>query len=314
MRQTTNSQVQSKDYEYKMETKPGKKGKDNMQKWALLFVGANIILFLIFFAWPAILGFYYSFTEYNGNTATFIGLANYIELFQDPDFYKAMSRTFIYTLLGVPLIYASSLLVSVLLVSKHTKGKTVAKTIFFFPWLVSPIVVGVLWRWMFGESFGFINYVISVLGGDPLPWSSSGNLAFVVVLFASSWAGTAFNMLIFIGALISIPKSLYEAADVDGATGWQKFWKITLPSIRSTSFLVILLSTFGLMKEFAMVQSLTNGGPGTDTMFAVQYIYETGFNQMKVGYASAASMVLFAILLVFSLIQFKFSKGGRVDE
>jgi alpha-1,4-digalacturonate transport system permease protein len=314
MKETTNSQVQSKEYEYTREKKPRKKEKDNIQKWALLFVGANIILFLLFFAWPAALGFYYSFTAYNGNTATFIGLANYIELFQDPSFYKAMSRTFIYTLLGVPLVYFSSLLVSVLLVSKHTKGKTVAKTIFFFPWLVSPIVVGVLWRWMFGESFGFINYMIQVIGGDPLPWSSNGNLAFVVVLFATAWAGTAFNMLIFIGALLNIPKSLYEAADVDGATGWQKFWGITLPSIRSTSFLVILLSTFNLMKEFPMVQSLTNGGPGTDTMFAVQYIYETGFNQMKVGYASAASMVLFVILLVFSLIQFRFSKGGRVDE
>lgn len=314
MKQTTTSQVQSKDYKYTIGRKPSNMGKKNMQKWALSFVGVNIILFLIFFAWPAALGFYYSFTEYNGNTATFIGLANYIELFQDPGFYKSMSRTFIYTLLGVPLVYCSSLLVSVLLVSKYTKGKTIAKTIFFFPWLVSPIVVGVLWRWMFGESFGFINYMIQVFGGNPLPWSSNGNLAFVVVLFATAWAGTAFNMLIFISALISIPKSLYEAADVDGATGWQKFWKITLPSIRSTSFLVILLSTFNLMKEFPMVQSLTNGGPGTDTMFAVQYIYETGFNQMKVGYASAASMVLFVILLVFSLLQFRFSKGGRVDE
>ncbi|MFS0562979.1 sugar ABC transporter permease [Terribacillus sp. 179-K 1B1 HS] len=289
------------------------KYKDRNRKWAFMFIAANLILFLIFFAWPAVLGIYYSFTDYNGNSATFIGLENYINLFQDESFYKAMSRTFLYTLIGVPFIYCTSLFVSVLLVSKHTKGKTVAKTIFFFPWLISPIVVGVLWRWMFGESFGFVNYIIQLLGGNPLPWSSTGNLAFVVVLFATAWAGTAFNMLIFIGALVSIPKSLYEAADVDGATGWQKFWHITLPSLRSTSFLVVLLATFGLMKEFPMVQSLTEGGPGTDTTFAVQYIYETGFDQMKVGYASAASMVLFVILLVFSLIQFKYAKGGRVE-
>ncbi len=201
-----------------------------------------------------------------------------------------------------------------MLTSKHTKGKNVAKIIFFFPWLVSPIVVGVLWRWMFGESFGFVNFIIQLIGGDPVPWSSNGNFAFIVVLFATAWGGTAFNMLIFIGAIISIPQSLYEAADVDGGSGWQKFWHITLPSIRSTSFLIILLAVFNLMKEFPMVQSLTNGGPGTDTTFIVQYIYETGFDQMRVGYASAASMVLFVILLVFSLIQFKFAKGGRVDE
>jgi len=287
--------------------------KDTNKKWAFLFILANLVLFLIFFAWPAFLGIYYSLTDYNGNVATFIGLENYIKLFQDPTFYKSLSRTFLYTLLGVPFVYCVSLFISVLLVSNFTKGKNVAKFIFFMPWLISPIVVGVLWRWMFGESFGFVNYMISLVGGDPIPWSSSGNFSFLVVLFATAWMHTAFNMLIFIGALISIPQSLYEAADVDGGTGWQKFWHVTLPSIRPTSFLVILLSVFNLMKEFPMVQSLTDGGPGTDTTFLVQYIYETGFDKMKVGYASAVSMVLFVILLVFSLIQFRFSKGGRID-
>lgn len=311
MKEITSSPVKTKSIEFKKEKV---RKRDRNKKWAFLFIAANLVLFLLFFAWPAVLGVYYSLTDYNGNTATFIGFENYINLFQDQSFYRAMSRTFIYTLVGVPLVYGVSLLVSVLLVSKYTKGKTIAKVIFFFPWLVSPIVVGILWRWMFGESFGFVNYIIQLIGGNPIPWSSSGNMAFLVVLFATAWAGTAFNMLIFIGALISIPKSLYEAADVDGATGWQKFWSITLPSIRSTSFLVILLATFSLMKEFPMIQSLTEGGPGTDTTLAVQYIYETGFDQMKVGYASAASMVLFAVLLVFSLIQFKFTKGGKVDE
>ncbi|SFL33469.1 alpha-1,4-digalacturonate transport system permease protein [Gracilibacillus orientalis] len=288
--------------------------KDTNKKWAFIFVAANLVLFLLFFAWPALLGVYYSLTEYNGNVATFIGLENYINLFQDPSFYKAMSRTFLYTLIGVPLVYITSLFVSVMLTSNHTKGKNIAKIIFFFPWLVSPIVVGVLWRWMFGESFGFVNFVIQAIGGNPIPWSSNGDFAFIVVLFATAWAGTAFNMLIFIGAIISIPRSLYEAADVDGGSGWQKFWHVTLPSIRSTSFLVILLAVFNLMKEFPMVQSLTNGGPGTDTTFIVQYIYETGFDQMRVGYASAASMVLFVILLVFSLLQFRFAKGGKANE
>src|SRR5699024_4601886 len=224
-------------------------------------------------AWPACLGIYYSFTDYNGNTATFIGLDNYIKLFQDQSFYKAMFRTFLYTLIGVPLIYCITLLISVLLVSKHTKGKTLAKTIFFFPWSVSPIVVGVVWRGMVGESFGFINYMIQLFGGDHLPWSSNGNLAFVVVLFATVWAGTAFHMLIFIGAVKAIPESLYEVADVDGARRWQEFWHITLPSIRPTSFLVMLLSTFNLLEESPLIQWLTDGGSGSDTTLAVQYIY-----------------------------------------
>lgn len=287
--------------------------KKRNKKWAFLFILVNLVLFIIFFAWPALLGVYYSLTDYNGHVASFVGFDNYIQLFQDDRFYKAMSRTFLYTAIGVPLLYISSLFVSVLLTSKYTRGKNIAKVIFFFPWLVSPIVVGVLWRWLFGESFGFINYVIQLLGGNAIAWSSDGNYAFVVLLFATVWAGTAFNMLIFMGAILNIPKSLYEAAEVDGGSGWQKFWHITLPSLKPASFLVILLSIFNLMKEFPMVQALTNGGPGTDTTFIVQYIYETGFDQMKIGYASAASMVLFIILLIISLLQFKFAKGGRVD-
>src|SRR5699024_255455 len=179
--------------------------KDTNKKWAFLFILENLVLFLIFFAWPAFLGIYYSLTDYNGNVATFIGLENYIKLFQDPTFYKSLSRTFLYTLLGVPFVYCVSLFISVLLVSNFAKGKHVAKFIFFMPWLISLIVVGVLWRWMFGESFGFVNYMISLVGGDPIPWSSSGNFSFLVVLFATAWMHTAFNMLIFIGALISIP-------------------------------------------------------------------------------------------------------------
>ncbi|MHC8520170.1 carbohydrate ABC transporter permease [Rossellomorea sp. H39__3] len=128
--------------------------KDKNQKWALAFVIVNMVLFTIFFAWPGILGVYYSFTDYTGISASFIGLDNYIQLFQDKSFYKSLGRTILYTAVGVPLLYAFSLLISVLLVSKFTKGKSVAKVIFFFPWLISSIVTGVIFRWLFGKASG----------------------------------------------------------------------------------------------------------------------------------------------------------------
>jgi len=286
--------------------------KDTNQKWALTFVFVNIVLFVLFFAWPGILGVYYSFTDYTGVSANFIGLENYVNLFQDNSFYKALGRTVLYTVISVPLLYCFSLLVAVLLVNKFTRGKTVAKVIFFFPWLISPIVTGVIFRWMFGESFGFINYVFQQTGLDPVSWSSNGNMALMVVLFATVWSGTAFNMLILISALVNVPQTYYEAAEMDGANGWQKFIHITLPSLKPTSFMVILLSVIHCMKEFAMVQSLTNGGPGTDNTFLVQYIYQTGFDQRNIGYASAVSMVLFVILLVFSLINLKVEERSRL--
>ncbi|SFQ28780.1 carbohydrate ABC transporter permease [Salibacterium halotolerans] len=282
--------------------------KNQKALWALAFIGTNLILFIIFFLGPALLGLYYSFTDYSGISASFIGLNNYIQLFQDGSFYGALFRTIVYAGIGVPLIYCVSLGVSLLLTSYKTRGKGLAKIAFFFPWLISPIIAGVIWRWLFGESFGFVNFILENLGLSTVSWFSNGIMAFAVLFFASVWIGTAFNMLLFMSALVNIPGTYYDAAKIDGANTIQKFWHITLPALRPTSFMVILLSVFNLMKEFPLVQSLTNGGPGSDTTLLVQYIYETGFNKLDIGYASAASMILFVLLLVFSLLQLRSEK------
>lgn len=282
-------------------------------KWPLLFTGTNMILFVTFFLIPAILGFYYSLTDYKGFASpNFVGFANYVELLQDESFYRALFRTFRYTITIVPLMYAVSLGVAILLNSKYTKGKFLAKVVFFLPWTISGIIAGVIWKWLFGENFGFINFMIDKFNGEPVMWFSNANAAFSVIILAAIWGGTAFNMLQFLSALKNIPKSYYEAADIDGANAFKKFVHITLPSLKPTTFMVILLATIGSMKEFALVQSLTNGGPGTDNMFIVQYIYKTGFDKMRVGYASAASMILFAILLCLGLIQLKY--GGKKND
>ncbi|MFI0815385.1 carbohydrate ABC transporter permease [Streptomyces sp. NPDC021098] len=274
------------------------------------FAAVNIVMFLLFFIWPGALGLLYSFTNYRGfGQADFVGFDNYHTLFSDPEFYAALRRTAVYVLLSVPLTYVLSLGVAVLLVSKFTRGKTLAKTVFFFPWLISPIVTGVIWRWLFGENFGFVNFVLGELGFSEVEWSSNGDLSLAIVIFASAWAATAFNMLLFIAALKNVPRSYYEASELDGAGGWQRFRYITLPAIAPTSFMVILLSTINSMKEFAMVQALNGGGPGTENRLIVQYIYETGFKQAKVGYASAVSMVLMVILMVIALVQMRVGRG-----
>ena len=286
--------------------------KESFKKntWPFIFVFVNVVLFIVWFVIPALLGLYYSFTNSDGNPgAQFIGLTNYIDLFHDPAFYKSLGRTFTYILFEVPLLYVVSLFVAILLTSPKAKGKFIGKIIIFLPWCMSGIVTGVMWKWLFGESFGFINFSLKTLGQKPVPWFSNGNDAFVVIVLAAIWAGTAFNMLLFMNAIKNVPTSLYEAADLDGANGIKKFWYITLPAIKPTSIMVVILATISAMKEFVMVQALTNGGPGTDNMFIVQYIYTTGFDKMKVGYASAVSMVLFVIILFLSLIQL--SIGGK---
>lgn len=281
--------------------------------WPLIFTGTNIVLFILFFLIPAILGLYYSLTDYKGYAEpNFIGLTNYQELFQDKSFYKALGRTFQYVVVLVPSVYIMSLSIALLLNSSLTKGTFIAKIIFFLPWTISGIIAGVIWKWLFGENFGFVNFILGKVGVEQIAWFTNSTAAFSVLIFAAIWGGTAFNMLQFIAALKNVPQTLYEAADIDGANFWHKFRYITLPALKPTSFMVILLASIGAMKEFALVQSLTDGGPGTDNMFIVQYIYMTGFDKMRVGYASAVSMILFLILLCLGLIQLKI--GGKIDD
>ncbi|EFL36829.1 binding-protein-dependent transport system inner membrane component [Streptomyces viridochromogenes DSM 40736] len=270
----------------------------------LVLIAANVVLFALFFVWPAVIGLLYSFTNYTGvGVFQWVGLDNYSHLFGDSTFYDALSRTLLYTVLFVPLNFALSLLAANLVVNKHAKGSSIARVIFFIPWLLSPIVVGVLWRWLFGENFGLVNYVIEELGGGAVPWQSNADLSLLVVVMAAAWAWTGFTMLLFIAAIKNVPVSYYEAAELDGAGPWRKFISITLPSIAPTSFIVILLNTINAMKEYPVFVALNNGGPGTSNNLLVQYIYETGFKRGQIGYASAASFVLMLILMAVAIIQ-----------
>lgn len=270
----------------------------------LALIAVNAVMFALFFVWPAAIGLYYSFTSYTGvGPARFVGLDNYTSLFADSSFYAALTRTLLFTLMVVPATYVVSLLSAVLLTSEYTRGKTVARVIFFVPWLISPIVAGVIWRWLFGENFGLVNYLLLQVGLPEVAWQSNGDLSLIIVVIASTWGSTAFTMLLFIAALKSVPKSYYEAAALDGAGPWHKFRYITLPGIAPTSFIVVLLGTIGAMKEYALIQALNGGGPGSENNLIVQYIYRTGFERAQIGYASAASFVLLLILMVIALVQ-----------
>ncbi|SDS36981.1 carbohydrate ABC transporter permease [Actinoplanes derwentensis] len=284
---------------------PRKRRKLNSYVGApLLFIIVNLILFCLFFVWPAVIGLGYSFTSYTGiGDAQFVGVDNYTRLMDDPAFWAALWRSVIYTATVVPLSVVAALGTAYLLVSPYTKGKGIARTVFFLPWLISPIIAGVIWRWLFGENFGLVNFIITELGFDPVPWQSNADLSLMVVIIAATWGSTAFNMLLFVAALKNVPVSYYEAADLDGAGAWQKFRSITLPAIAPTTFIVVLLSTLHAMKEYSLIVAVNAGGPGTANNLIVQYIYQTGFRKAQIGYASAASFVLLLILMIVALVQ-----------
>lgn len=283
-----------------------KRKRDSKQIWAVLFVTPNVILFILFFIAPAVIGLKYSFTNYNGLMKNdWVGLGNYRKLLSDPEFYSVLWNTVKYSLITVPLGYVTALGLALILASSKIQGNGLLRVLIYWPTLLSTIIVGLTWKWLFGENFGLINYLLKLAGMAPIGWATNPTAAFITTVVASVWHGCGTNMLIFIGGLKQVSEDLYEAAMIDGANSWERFRYITMPALVPVSFMVIMLSTINSFKVFAMVQTLTNGGPGTATTYMIQYIYNTGFEKMKVGYSSAASMILFVILLVLSVVQTK---------
>lgn len=278
--------------------------------WA--FVAPCCILFGIFFLIPLVLSIAFPFTNYDGwKTMDFVSLTNYITLFKDSKFYTSLGRTLLYTICALPFRVIIPLLIAVLLCSNRVIAKSLSRTMVYIPVLMSALVVGITINWMFSQEYGLVNFIIQSLGGDPLEWSLNPMLATFVVAFASVWASIGFNMIIYIGGLNGISPDLYEAARIDGANSVQAFFRITIPMLSPTTFMVVLLSTVNLLKEYALVQGITQGGPGLSTTFIIQYIFDKGFNQMQYGYASAISTVVMVVFALIAYAQFKINDGGE---
>lgn len=277
------------------------------------FVTPALLLFSVFFLLPLVLSVGFAFTNYDGwKTMEFVGIENFTKLFTSIDFYKALGRTFIYAIVTLPFKVIIPLLIAMLVTSKYLKGNTIVRTCTYIPVLISALVVGITINWMFGQEYGLINFIIQSLGGKPLEWALNSKLATFVISVASNWASTGFYMIMFIGGIKNIPEETYEACSVDGASGWQTFCKITVPLLMPTTFIVLLLSTVSLLKEYALVQGITSGGPGTSTTYIIQYMFDQGFTQYRYGYASAIGVVVGLIFIAIAVIQFNMTKGGEV--
>lgn len=276
-----------------------------------MFVFPSLALFGIFFLLPLVLSIVFSFTNYDGwKTMDFVGIQNYTRALGDKDFYKTVGRTMIYAVCNIPFKVIIPLLLAALVTSKRLKGTTLVRTLVYIPVLLSALVAGITINWMFGQEYGLINFILQRFGITPLQWSLNPVLATVVVSVASNWISAGYYMLLYVGGINNISKELYEAANVDGAKTTQAFFRITLPLLMPTTFIVLLLSTVSLLKEYALVQGITQGGPGSSTTFIVQYIYNQGFDQYRYGYASAVGILASILFIIIAVIQFKATKGG----
>ncbi|WP_294539252.1 sugar ABC transporter permease [uncultured Gemmiger sp.] len=278
-----------------------------------MFVLPSLLLFTFFFMIPLFLSIWFSFTNYDGwKTMDFVGLKNYITALTNADFYKTLGRTLLYTICNLPFKVAIPLLLATLVTSKSLKCTTLVRTLVYIPVLFSALVAGITINWMFGQEYGLINFLLQGIGIQPLQWSLNPTLATIVISVASNWVSAGYYMLMYIGGIKNISPDLYEAASVDGASKVQAFFGITVPLLMPTTFIVLLLTTVSSLKEYALVQGISLGGPGTSTTYIVQYIYDQGFNQYKYGYASALGILVSLVFIIIAVVQFKATKGGEI--
>ena len=272
-----------------------------------------IVIFGVFLFYPALNGLWISFTKWDGiNAQEFVLFDNYIKLAGDSDFWRSFIKTLIFTAISVPGIYVAALGLALLLTRK-IKGSNLFRAIFYWPTMISSIVVGLSWRFLLGE-FGVINYIVSLFGGEKISWLTTPTAAMGVIIFVTVWSMAGYYMVMFVAGIKAISQDYYEASQIDGAGFWQQFWYITLPLLKATSLLVIVLATVTVIKTYPLVVALTDGGPAGATKFMVQIIQETGFEKSQMGYACAMTMVLFIVLAVLTSIQFKLNKEGSQGE
>jgi multiple sugar transport system permease protein len=276
--------------------------------WAFILLLPNFIGFLMFLLIPLVASFFLSFTKWNlMSPIQWVGFANYIELFKDQTFLKSLWNTMYYTLGTVPLGVIISLFLAIAL-DQGIKGIRIFRAAFFLPVLASMVGVSLVWMWIYNPEYGLLNYLLSLIGIKGPRWLSSINWAMPALIITGIWKGLGFNMLLFLAGLQGIPKHYYEAADLDGAKWFSKFFHITVPLLSHTTIFVIIISLINSFQGFDSVFLMTSGGPGRSTSVLVYYLYQNAFEYFRMGYASAIAYVLFFLILFFTLIQLWYQK------
>ena len=283
--------------------------------WGYTFIMPMLIGFLAITIVPVIATFVLSLTNKNmmSQTTDFVGLSNYIKLFSDKTFRATLRQTLYFTALLLPLNIGLSLALASLLKDKF-RGCGFFRTAVFTPVVISAVVWGLLWRYIFQTDNGLINNILKLFGIKGPAWLMNLKLAIPVSVFVTLVKGVGMNMVIFIGALLDVPHDYLEAASLDGASKRRQFFSIMLPCISPSIFLVLIMTTINSLKVFGQIKALTNGGPGTASYVMVYYIYQMGFTNYKFGYASAASVILFLMIVALTILNWTLRKKWVYHE
>ncbi len=269
---------------------------------APMFIGTSVLVLF-----PILASVVLSFTNWNivsgFKKASFVGFANYQDILSDAIFLKSLGNNLL-ILLAIPVTLAIALTLAVL-INRYIYLKDLFKVIYFMPFISSAVAVAIVFRVLFHPTRGPINQILMSLGVENPPgWIADPKFALVSVMLIMIWTGIGFNMIIYLAGLQNIPKELYESAQIDGASSWTQFTRITVPLVSPTTFLLLVAGIISSFKIFDLILVLTNGGPGNATITPVVYLYQKAFLELKTGYASAVSMIIFVIILLITLLQF----------
>ncbi|WP_432906273.1 carbohydrate ABC transporter permease [Micromonospora matsumotoense] len=276
------------------------------------FILPNFIGFAVLTLLPVAVLFYVAFTSWNVfGVAEWTGTANFRRMWGDASFWTALRNTVYYTAFHIPLTLVAALGLALLL-NRKLRGVRFFRTVAFFPYVTSIVAIAIVWNQLFSPEYGPINALLRAVGvDDPPGWTTSSTWSMPAVIIVGTWRYMGYYMLLFLAGLQTIPAQLYEAAQTDGASAWQRFVHVTIPGLRHTTFFVTVLLTIESFKVFDLILLMTGGGPGQSTLVLSQYIYQKGFEENQFGYASAVSIVLFAICFGITVIQFMVNKRGN---
>ncbi|WP_257348253.1 carbohydrate ABC transporter permease [Pseudalkalibacillus decolorationis] len=280
---------------------------------AYSFLSPALILLGLFLLLPVLMAIYYAFTDYyllTPDNRQFVGLENFIAIIKDPIFLQSLKNVALFVVCVIPVQIGSALGLA-LLINKQRRGNLFFKVAFFAPVVLSLVVISVLWLYLLNPSEGLINVILERVGINPQPFLTSPDQAIYTIVFVSAWQGAGYQMLIFLAGLQNIPSSVYEASKMDGANKWQNFIHITLPLLKPTSILIMITTLIAAFKLIIQPMVMTQGGPMNSTMTPVYYIYQTGFSDRLIGYASAMTVVFGILIGIVTFIQ---SKVSREDD
>lgn len=287
----------------RMASRPSKLRRQE-ERWAYLFLLPQYLGLLCFVLGPVVVTLFLSFSEWNlVAPPRWIGLQNYQVSFQTDVFWQTWRNTIYYVVVSVAGGIVFSLALALAL-NEKLRGVTLYRGIYFLPVVTSAVAVSMVWRWLYNPEFGLFNAVLTTIGLPTLPWLNSLKWAMPSVIIMSIWQTVGYNMVIFLAGLQGIADQFYEAAEMDGATAWQKFRHITLPLLSPTTFFILITATIGAFQAFNQIYIMTNGGPANATRVILLHIYILAFRLFKIGEASAVSWVLFLILFILTLINF----------